>query len=113
MDPTRFRRPPKWWAPKLCPLCVRLWRPFRRRYQRRVQRLMEIEVRGLDHLRRALAEGKGVLITPNHSAHADALVLLEAAHELGTPFYFMTAWQVIGMAWWGRRMVLRQHGCFS
>jgi 1-acyl-sn-glycerol-3-phosphate acyltransferase len=107
------QKPPRWWSPKLSPAWVRFWRPVRRWTQRHEQHLRAIEVRGLEHLQRADAQGQGVLITPNHVHYADVFVLAEAADRLGRPYYFMSAWQVLGMASPLRRWILRQHGCFS
>ena len=81
--------------------------------QQRAQRLLEIEVRGLEHLRAVVESGHGVLITPNHSGHADTFILYHAADEIARPFYFMAAWQVLGLTNPVRRAVLRWHGCFS
>lgn len=75
--------------------------------------LSEVEVRGDEHVREAMESGYGVLITPNHPSHADAFALQEAADRLGTPMYFMTAWQVFAMTHRLGRHVLRRHGCFS
>ena len=113
MDRTRFEKPPRWWGPRLSPFWVRFWRPLRRRFQLRVQRIPDIKVCGLEHVREAMDGGKGVLITPNHSGHADALIMYEAADQLGSPFYFMTAWQVLGLCPRIRSLIFRQHGCFS
>lgn len=113
MDRTRFATPPRWWAPKLSPFWLRLWRPLRRRWLVTKQRVETIEVCGLEHVRTPLEQGCGVLITPNHSAHADALAMYAAADQLGRPFYFMAAWQVLGLAHWMRRLILQHHGCFS
>lgn len=113
MDRTRWEKPPRWWGPKLSPFWVKVCGPVRRRMQVRTQRLREIEVRGLEHLRAADAAGRGILITPNHSGHADAYIMYEAAQRLGKPFYFMTAWQVLGLQNVFRRTFLRWHGCFS
>jgi 1-acyl-sn-glycerol-3-phosphate acyltransferase len=108
-----FGRPPRWWSPKLNSGMVFLWRLLRWRLRVKVQRLVEIEVRGLEHLSKAIAEGCGVLITPNHSGHADPLILYKAADQVGCCFYFMAAWQVFARLSPLRRMILRQHGCFS
>jgi hypothetical protein len=113
MDRTRFEKPPRWWGPRLSPFWIRVCRPLRRRMQQRAQRLMEIEVRGLEHLRSAVEAGHGVLITPNHSGHADTFILYHAADQIARPFYFMAAWQVLGLTNPVRRTVLRWHGCFS
>jgi 1-acyl-sn-glycerol-3-phosphate acyltransferase len=113
MDRTRFEKPPRWWGPKLSSFWIKVWSPLRKRYQKRVQRLLRIDVRGLDHVKQALAAGNGVLITPNHSGHADALIMYAAADRLGTPFYFMTAWQVLGLSPRIKSLIFRHHGCFS
>ena len=91
MDRTRYQTPPRWWSPKLSPAWVRCFRPWRRRMQLNVQRLLHVDVRGLEHLQEALQKQHGVLITPNHSGHADAFILYHAADKLRQPFYFMTA----------------------
>lgn len=113
MDRTRFEKPPRWWGPKLSPFWIRFWRPVRKHYQKRTQRLADIEVRRADRVREAIDSGQGVLITPNHSGHADALIMYEAADQIGTAFYFMTAWQVLGLTRAIRSLIFRQHGCFS
>ncbi|REJ70125.1 MAG: 1-acyl-sn-glycerol-3-phosphate acyltransferase [Planctomycetota bacterium] len=105
--------PPKWWSPKLNPFWIRLWRPLRRRRQIAEQQLMEIEVRGLEQVREPLAAGCGLMINANHSGHADAHIMYHAADEIGTPFYFMTAWQVFSQQGWIGQQILRWHGCFS
>lgn len=113
MNRIPYETPPMWWSPKLSPWWVNFWRPLRRHKQRKEQRLQAIEVRGLEHLQEALNQGHGVLITPNHSGHSDSYVLYEAADQVRRPFYFMATWQVFGTSSWLRKMVLRQHGCFS
>jgi 1-acyl-sn-glycerol-3-phosphate acyltransferase len=113
MDPTQFRKPDRWWSPKLTPWFVRCCRPIHTRFRIRNQKLDDVEVRGLEHLKAAVSETAGILITPNHSAHADAVVMYHTAHELGRPYYFMTAWQVLGLCPKLRSWFLRSHGCFS
>jgi 1-acyl-sn-glycerol-3-phosphate acyltransferase len=107
------RAPRRFWPPRLRPVWVRLLGPARRLWQRWQLKLRRVEVRGLEHLRYAAESGHGVLITPNHFSYADPFVLLEAADRARLPFYFMTAWQVFGAAGPLRRLVMRQHGCFS
>jgi 1-acyl-sn-glycerol-3-phosphate acyltransferase len=60
-----------------------------------------------------MAAGHGVLITPNHSSHADCYVLFHALEQLPLPPQVMTAWQVFVMLGWLQRLIYRQHGCFS
>lgn len=113
MDRTRFEKPPRWWGPKLNPLGIRLFRWLRKRLLKTGPRISDIEVRGAEHVRRALDQGQGVLITPNHSVHGDPMVVYEAAEHFGSPLYFMAAWQVLELVNPLRRAFLRMHGCFS
>lgn len=97
----------------MSPTLVRL---FRRRINRTLtysQKITHIDVQGCEHVRAAIKDGTGVLVTPNHSFHYDSYVLIEAAHRVGRPFHFMTAWQVFQMSTAYERWVLQVHGCFS
>ena len=95
------------------PWLARLWRPLINRTLRNDQRIVELDIRGLERVEKAIADGCGVLITPNHSFHYDSYVLIEAAHRAGRPFHFLTAWQVFAMSKWLEQRVLQWHGCFS
>ena len=97
----------------MTPWMVRAWFPLMKREMYRVARITSVEVRGLDHVRKAIASGAGILITPNHSFHYDSYVLGHAAHEAGLPFHFLTAWQVFAMSTPFQRWVMQRHGCFS
>lgn len=74
---------------------------------------MAIDVTGQEHVRNALSGGHGVLITPNHAAHHDSAALYIAADEIDTPLYYMTAWQVFGMASKWDQFLMQRMGCFS
>ncbi len=113
MDRTRFEKPPRWWGPLLSPLAVRLSGGLRRSIIRHGPKVVDVEVRGAEHVRGALEAGCGVLITPNHSVHGDPMVVYEAAGEFGSPLYFMAGWQVLGLVNPITRAFLRLHGCFS
>ncbi len=113
MDVQPYQTPPRWWSPMLHPGWVHFWRWMRERIRLKYHRLMEIEIRGLENLRQCIARKQGILITPNHSSHADPSVVYRVADQLKTPLYFMAAWQIFLRASWIRRLVLRQHGCFS
>jgi 1-acyl-sn-glycerol-3-phosphate acyltransferase len=113
MNRQPFQKPPRSWEPKLAPWFVRMWRPLRRRTLRHSQRLTPIEVRGADPVRKALDEGAGVLITPNHSFHCDSFVLMEAVEQLGRPPHVMSAWQVFAKGGSFQSWVMQKHGCFS
>ena len=113
MNRQPYQKPLRWWSPKLDARYVRLWRPLRLREQHRAQRLLEVEVHGLEHVREAHAGGCGILITPNHASHADCFALYGASDQLGLPFFVMVAWQVFHRSDALRRLALRHHGCFS
>ncbi|MFH1267831.1 MAG: 1-acyl-sn-glycerol-3-phosphate acyltransferase [Planctomycetota bacterium] len=113
MNRQPFEKPPRWWSPMLSPGWVRFWRPVRMRKQLKKQRLLEVEVRGLEHVREAVAAGHGVLITPNHASHADCYAFYTAADRLGYPFYVMIAWQNFVRDGRLKQLALRQHGGFS
>jgi 1-acyl-sn-glycerol-3-phosphate acyltransferase len=81
--------------------------------QRRRDGLADVQVHGLEHLRQAVDQGCGVLVTPNHATHADPFVLLAAGDRLGRPFYHMVAWQSFYLMPVISRWVIRWHGCFS
>lgn len=103
---------PPSWSPKLWPWLVRRTRPLRRLLLKR-HGFDHIDVQGIEHLRGALDRGCGVLITPNHSDHADALVLYEASDRLGRPIHFMACYQVFTLNRPLVRRLLQWHGVFS
>jgi 1-acyl-sn-glycerol-3-phosphate acyltransferase len=113
MDAQPYQTPPRWWSPMLHPGWIRFWRWIRERIRVNNHRLMDIEIRGLENLSKCIDEKQGVLITPNHSCHADPTVVYWVADQLKVPFYFMAAWQVFLRANWIRLLILRHHGCFS
>ncbi|RMG36991.1 MAG: 1-acyl-sn-glycerol-3-phosphate acyltransferase [Planctomycetota bacterium] len=113
MNRQPFCSAPRRWPPRLSRRWIRLWRPLRLWQQHYRQRVVHVEIHGQDHLRRALRDGCGILITPNHPSHADSYLLYEAADRIGSLFYFMTAWQVFAMSPWWERLSLQHHGCFS
>lgn len=108
-----YQVPPRWWGPMLSPFFFKVWRGVRSTARRKKFGISEVEVRGIGNLTKAMDSRRGVLITPNHSSHADPLVLCKTSEEAGQPFYYMAAWQVFARSNVFRRLVLRQHGCFS
>jgi len=113
MDVQPYQTPPKWWSPLLSPGWFRFWRWTRRRIRVKHHHLLDIEIQGLENLQKCLDGKQGIMITPNHSCHADPSVLYWVADQLRMPFYFMAAWQIFMNANWIRLLVLRHHGCFS
>src|SRR5687767_2747780 len=97
----------------MTPWLVRLWRPLINRELVRRQRIVALGVQGIEHVQRALADGAGDLVTPDHPFHYASYVLIEASLRVGRPFHFLTAWQVFAMSKWLEQRVLQRHGCFS
>jgi len=113
MNPYRIAPPPRWWGPAMKPKLVRMLRPFRRWRCAHVMKLAEVEVQNAETVQEALAQGQGVLITPNHATHADPDTMYAAADHVGCPFYFMSTWHLFeGRGALGRR-ILQWHGVFS
>ncbi|HQH27498.1 MAG TPA: 1-acyl-sn-glycerol-3-phosphate acyltransferase [Oligoflexia bacterium] len=113
MNRYRLQSAPRWYPPKLNPFLVRLLEPFRRRERIKKQHLVSVDISGLDQLKRVIASGAGVLITPNHSSHADPDAMYEVSRQVGSPFYFMAAWQVFDQQRALGRLFLQTHGVFS
>jgi len=104
--------PHQHWPPKLTYWWYYAARPWRRRAIRK-QQFVQVEVEGIESLKRSLDSGCGVMLTPNHSFHWDSYCLLEASDLLATPFYIMTAWQVFATSGWFERESMQRCGCFS
>lgn len=113
MDAQHYKPPQQWWSPQLTKNRFRFWRFIRRRIRVEHHRLLEVEIRGLENLTNCLNDGHGIMICPNHSCHADPSVMYWVADQLKSPFYFMAAALIFARANWLRRLILRQHGCFS
>src|SRR5262245_62817913 len=112
MNRQPFETPPRVWEPRMKPWLVRLWRPLINRDLSKNQRIVELDIGGIEHVQKALQSGAGVLVTPNHSFHYDSYVLIEASPRVGTPFNFLTAWQRFAMSKWPQQLILHGHGCF-
>lgn len=113
MNQQPYATPPQSWNSRMTPWMVRAWAPLMRREMYRVAKISQVEVRGAEIVRDAIASGAGVMVTPNHSFHYDSYVLGHAALQAGRPFHFLTAWQVFAMSTPFQRWVMQRHGCFS
>lgn len=113
MNKQPFATPPRWWPPRLNTRLVLLSRRYRRWRLKAEQNIRTVSVSGEEHLRGCLDAGYGVMLTPNHAAHYDSAALYLAADQIGTPLYFMTAWQVFGMSSLWDRLLMQRLGCFS
>src|SRR5687768_498089 len=113
MNRQPYQTPPRWWEPKLSPLVVSMSRGRRWSQLHRGQKLTRIDATGLEHVQQPVKANKGVLITPNHSAHYDSAALYAAADKISQPLYFMTAWQVFAMSSRFECWMMQRLGCFS
>ncbi len=101
------------WSPALRPRFVRWCGPIRRYKQRADAGLMRIHVRGHETVRDKLAEGHRLLVTPNHSSHADPFTIYAAFDEVRSCCHVMATWHVfMNFSSWMQRC-LQWHGCFS
>ena len=108
-----YQTPPKWWAPKLSSLYFKLFTPVRKAGLRKQEQVKEVNIFNAENLTEAMSSNRGILITPNHSSHADPLVLCRTSEKVNSPFYYMAAWQVFARSNIIRQHVLSRHGCFS
>ena len=113
MNRYRMRFAPQVWKPALSPALVRWLRGMRTRQQAKEVNITDIIVTGDRHIREAISAGKGVMIMPNHSSHADPYVIYAAADKADTPLYLMATWHVFHDKSPLVRWLLRKHGCFS
>ena len=67
-----------------------------------------VEYRGLEHYRRAVAAGHGILLAANHCRPEDPLVIGTLVKETGQMMYAMASWHVFKQtfmqAWMVRRL---------
>jgi 1-acyl-sn-glycerol-3-phosphate acyltransferase len=75
----------------------------------REQKVVSIEIQGLEQLQAVLNRGDGVLITPNHPDSADPATLFEISHRLGQPFTYLAGFQLF---FGFRRFLLPRIGVF-
>jgi 1-acyl-sn-glycerol-3-phosphate acyltransferase len=113
MDHLPYCTPPRWWAP--CPnaLFLRIIDPWRKIWQHHHEGVAEVEIQGLHHLRDAIEQDCGVVITSNHAAHQDPFVYLRVCDALGRHCYYMVAWQSFQILSLVARRILQRHGCFT
>ncbi len=101
------------WAPKLKPWFVRWTAPIRRLQQRLNTGVVDIDVRGQEHLASAIDTGQRLLIAPNHPSHADPFTIYAACDAAETACHIMAAWHVFLKFSPVMQRCLQWHGCFS
>jgi 1-acyl-sn-glycerol-3-phosphate acyltransferase len=82
------------------------------RYLRTRHGVVATEFLGVEHVRRSIAAGHGVLLAPNHCRPCDPMVLGLMGHEFGRLVYIMASWHLFaegGLMRW----LLPRVGVFS
>lgn len=112
-NPTIDEAMPDFWPPRPGAFWDVALAPVRGWFLRRVYRIADIDVAGLDAVLARIAPGDGVLIAPNHSHDSDPHVMMEIARRARRRFHFMAAWQIFrthgGLDGWA----LQRMGAFS
>src|SRR2546422_7337622 len=85
------------WPPRPSRFWQALLAPVYRRYARKNYRIAEIVIESRPDLWQRFAPGDSVLVAPNHTAHADAHVMMQVGRRLGQPFYFMAACEIFAL----------------
>jgi 1-acyl-sn-glycerol-3-phosphate acyltransferase len=81
-------------------------------YLRKSEGVVDYEIRNIDRLRKSLASGHGILVTPNHPRTADPLAIGWLTVEAPCHFYVMASWHLFQ----GSRLyswIIRALGGFS
>ncbi len=82
------------------------------RYLLRRQGIVSCEVRNADRLKQSVADGHGVMLTPNHPRTSDPVVMCELTAATGSPFYTMASWHLFNQNL-RDTLVIRTMGGFS
>jgi 1-acyl-sn-glycerol-3-phosphate acyltransferase len=77
---------------------------------RKDHKVLDVAFEGITTLRDKLGRGDGVLLCPNHTDHADGHLMFALSRQLGVPFYYMVAYQILQGH---RRWFLPRVGAFS
>lgn len=91
------------------PMLIWLSKWYVARKLRRDLNIRSFEIEGDGIVRDLIARGDGVLLTPNHSDHADSALMFEFGRRLGRPFYFLATHGIFRGI---NRYVLPRIGCF-
>ncbi len=94
----------------------RIWpRLLQRLVPRRLNQeygIEKVECSGLQHLRRSIDAGHGIILAPNHCRPSDPLVISQLCREVGVAPYTMASWHLF-MSGKVRAFILRRAGAFS
>ncbi len=104
---------PRFYPPRLSGFWATLVTPFAGRFARRIWKLDQVEIDGIEAILPQISPGDGVLITPNHSFEGDAFVLWNVARRLRRRFHFMADWRAFRGGWHLKAWLLQRLGVFS
>jgi hypothetical protein len=110
--PLADQLPYQFQPPRLSPFWVWATGPSRRKMLRRDHKVMEIDISGTENLASLVGKGDGILVTPNHSDPADALVMFHLGDRIAKPFCYMAAYQVFEGNAGFRRWLFPRIGAF-
>ena len=113
MNPYQMTAPPRRWDPKLSPAVVKLLKGLSRSKARNTCQLVDVKIENAEVIKQAVAKNQGVLITPNHSTHADPYAMNEVSYTTKLPFYFMATWNIFHVQGKIGQWILQKHGVFS
>lgn len=91
------------------PLFIGLSQYYTSRKLHKSLKILHCEIEGEQIIKDSLAQGDGILLTPNHSDHADSALMFELGRRISQPFYFMATHAIFQGI---NRFVLPRIGCF-
>ena len=92
--PLSDQLPYRFQSPRLVPLCLWFGRITARSMLKKPHRIENITIEGESLVNGLIGGGDGVLLTPNHTDHADSHVMFALSRAVGLPFYYMAAYQI-------------------
>lgn len=82
------------------------------RWLRKAQGIVDWECRHVERLKKSLADGHGIMLTPNHSRPCDPISMGLLAREAGCHVYAMASWHLFHQDWF-TAFAIRKVGGFS
>ncbi|MEI7901082.1 MAG: 1-acyl-sn-glycerol-3-phosphate acyltransferase [bacterium] len=107
-----IEKPYKFVPPCQGDLWPKLLTLFLKGYLERSHGVRSVEVLGVEHLKKSLDAGHGIMITPNHSRPCDPMVLAHLWKAVGRSFYIMASAHLF-MQSRLQAFLLRRAGAFS
>lgn len=80
------------------------------RHLKNKEGVVDYELRDVEHLKRSIDAGHGILLAPNHCRYADPLVLGWPARQLGIHVHAMASWHLFNEGWFDAFAIQRMGG---